>query len=343
MIPTIDAGTLFNLRTTHLLIDVRSPAEYDQAHIPGAINLPLFNNEERAQVGIRYANAGKNAALLLGLEIAGPKLAGFVKKINGLTHKKVEGIIVQCWRGGMRSQAMAWLLEFAGYPVKVLEGGYKAYRSFIRQHLTDGPEFIIVGGMTGSGKTPLLAALQSLGEQILDLEALASNRGSVFGYLGQHEQPNNEQFENDLYERVRLLNHEQKVWVEDESRSIGTVALPDPFFKKMKNSPLIFLQVPIKDRIRRIIAEYGMFDASLLTDAVARLRQHLGTAKVEQIILHINQGNFKPAVSELLKYYDHNYLKAFEKFNTREVEKLIITDDDMIAHARQIILLAQKF
>ncbi|HAH57129.1 MAG TPA: tRNA 2-selenouridine(34) synthase MnmH, partial [Bacteroidales bacterium] len=279
---------------------------------------------------------------LLGLEIAGPRFARFVKKINGLTHKKVEGVIVHCWRGGMRSQAMGWLLEFAGYTVKVLEGGYKAYRSFIRQHITDGPEFIVVGGMTGSGKTPLLHTLKSMGEQVIDLEALASNRGSVFGYLGQHEQPNNEQFENDLYESIRMLNTNLRVWVEDESRSIGTVALPDPFFKKVKSSPLIFIEVPIQERIRRILAEYGMFDAALLTDAVTRLRQQLGAAKVEQIIGHINQGNFEPAVSELLKYYDQNYIKAFRKFNTRKVDYLIIDDDDMIAHARQMILLSQK-
>ena len=133
-----------------------------------------------------------------------------------------------------------------------------------------------------------------------------------------------------------------RVWVEDESRSIGTVALPDPFFKKVKSSPLIFIEVPIQERIRRILAEYGMFDAALLTDAVTRLRQQLGAAKVEQIIGHINQGNFEPAVSELLKYYDQNYIKAFRKFNTRKVDYLIIDDDDMIAHARQMILLSQK-
>lgn len=343
MIPTLDAGALFNLRSTHLLIDVRSPAEYEQAHIPGAVNLPLFSNEERAEVGIRYSSAGKNAALLLGLEIAGPKLAGFVKKINGLTHKKVEGILVHCWRGGMRSQAMAWLLQFAGYPVKVLEGGYKSYRSYIRQHLTDEPDFIILGGMTGSGKTQLLKTLKSMGEQTLDLEALTCNKGSVFGYLGQHVQPNNEQFENDLYEWVRLFDPTRKVWIEDESRSIGKVALPDPFFRKMKKSPLIFLQVPLEIRVKRILSEYADFDAELLKDAVGKLRQQIGNATIEEIMMHISQGNFEPAVYELLKYYDKNYLKAFEKFNSRQVEKFNIIDDDMCKYSNEMILLAQKF
>lgn len=343
MIPTIDACQLFDLRCNHLLIDVRSPAEYEQAHIPGAVNLPLFSNEERARVGTRYAEAGKNAALLLGLEIAGPKLAGFVKKINGLTHKKVEGILVHCWRGGMRSQAMAWLMEFAGYRVTILNGGYKAYRSFIRQHLTDGPDFVVVGGMTGSGKTELLNNLRTLGEQVFDLEALAHNRGSVFGYLGRQKQPSSEQFENDLYERIRMLDSEQQVWLEDESRSIGAVGLPDPFFNKMKSSPLIFVQVPVQQRVKRIVSEYGGFEPELLIGATNKLRQHLGSAKTELIIRLIQQHRLEAAVIELLKYYDKNYSKALGKYNNREVQNLIVSNGDMMAQARQMIILGHNF
>ena len=182
-----------------------------------------------------------------------------------------------------------------------------------------------------------------MGEQTLDLEALTCNKGSVFGYLGQHAQPNNEQFENDLYEWVRLLDPTHKVWIEDESRSIGKVALPDPFFKKMKNSPLIFIQVPLETRVKRILNEYANFDPELLAEAVGKLRQQLGNAAIEEILMHIDQGNFEPAVYELLKYYDKNYLKAFEKFNSRQVEKFSISDDNMDKYANEMILLAQKF
>jgi tRNA 2-selenouridine synthase len=189
----ISASEFLDLCKVFSAIDVRSEKEYGHGHIPGAVNLPLFSDEERVVIGTIYKNSGREASVLKGLEIAGPKLAGFVKKLHKITDQK--DILVHCWRGGMRSESMAWLFGQAGYKAHVLEGGYKAYRRFIREELSRPLTYIILGGLTGSGKTELLHMLGRAGEQILDLEKLACHKGSVFGGLGQPGQPANEQFE----------------------------------------------------------------------------------------------------------------------------------------------------
>jgi len=188
----------FLKEAAHLpVIDVRSPGEYDHAHIPHAINIPLFDNEERAKVGTRYKQVGKDSAVLLGLELVGPKLADFVKKARRLNLTGQE-VLVHCWRGGMRSGSFAWLLNTAGIKARTLEGGYKAYRSQVLAAFAE-PARMIYGGKTGSGKTEILHELAKQGEQVIDLEALANHKGSSYGAIGQEPQPSSEQFENKLF------------------------------------------------------------------------------------------------------------------------------------------------
>ena len=194
------------------IIDVRSPGEFGEGHIPGAVNMPLFDNDERAVIGTLYKRQGKNTAVLKGLEIVGPKMAAFAKQAMKLAVDNK--ILVHCWRGGMRSESMAWLFEKVGLDCQLLEGGYKAYRSFCVAQMESIKSVVILKGSTGSGKTEILEELQRRQEQMVDLEGMAHHRGSSFGGIGQLPQPTTQQFQNDLYAALAPLSFEQRIWVE---------------------------------------------------------------------------------------------------------------------------------
>jgi tRNA 2-selenouridine synthase len=290
------------------IVDVRSPAEFIQGHIPGAYNLPLFDDEERKRVGILYKNSGREASVLLGLEIVGPKMAGLVKELKKNIHGK--DILLHCWRGGMRSNGMAWLFETSGFNVSILEGGYKSYRKFIRQQLNESFQLIILGGYTGSGKSEILDFIKQKDGQVLDLEKIAHHKGSAFGDLGQERQPTNEQFENNLYFELQKLDLNSIIWVEDESRGVGTVGIPEPFWMKMKNSSLIFVDVDKKIRVERLVNEYAGFDEELLGNSIKRISQRLGGLNTRLAIEALANKDFNKAASVLLDYYDKAYLKG---------------------------------
>jgi len=221
----IQIDLFLELSKTNPIIDVRSPGEYEHAHIPGALNLPLFSNEERAEIGTIYKQRGRVKAVQRGLEVVGPKLAGFAKFALAL---QSENILIHCWRGGMRSSSMAWLLETVGINCTLLTGGYKSYRSRVLTSFEKPLKIILLGGYTGSGKTDLIKLLKEQGEQVLDLEGLACHKGSAFGAIGQGEQPSSEQFENLLSLEMEALDGEKVVWIEDESRNVGKVFVPEP-------------------------------------------------------------------------------------------------------------------
>ncbi|HLG04366.1 MAG TPA: tRNA 2-selenouridine(34) synthase MnmH, partial [Bacteroidia bacterium] len=194
------------------VIDVRSPGEFAHGHIPGAINLPLFSDEERAKVGTVYKKDGREQAILLGFELVGPKMADFSRK--GMELAVAKRILVHCWRGGMRSGVVAWVFETVGLEVFTLQKGYKAYRNFVLKEFEKPLNLRIVGGETGTGKTEILHALRKKGEQVIDLEAIAAHRGSAFGALGQPAQPTSEQFENDLHHAISELDPAKIIWIE---------------------------------------------------------------------------------------------------------------------------------
>ena len=251
----IDPSELWQYLDNRVLIDVRSPAEYAHAHIPAAKSLPLFNDAERAKVGTAYKQISPENALIRGLEFVGPKMAGFVKKmIKWAPERKA---IVQCWRGGKRSGSMAWFLRFAGFDVVTLAGGYKNYRNFVLQQFENQAlKIIILGGKTGSGKTFILKELEKQGEQIIDLEALANHKGSAFGWIGEQTQPSTEQFENNLYEIFKNIEPSRRVWVENESHSVGAVFIPQPFWNQMKAAPLVHIEVPFEARVEHLVEGY---------------------------------------------------------------------------------------
>ena len=315
------------------VIDVRSPAEFAQGHIPGAVNIALFDDDERATVGKLYKSAGREAAIKRGLDIVGPKMSGFVKAARTVAPGKE--IRIHCWRGGMRSESLAWLFSTAGFDVSVLEGGYKSYRRYIRQALDADADYIIVSGHTGTGKTEFLHALHQQGEQVLHLEGLAHHKGSAFGSIGALPQPTTEQFENALFEALKNLNPEKPIWIEDESRSIGRVIIPDPFFTKMRNSPVISLDMPQPLRIRRLVKDYAAYPADELIDALQHIMRRLGGQHAATAIAAIRESDFETAIRITLDYYDKTYTFGLEKRDIKKVHTIATDTTDAIENAQK--------
>jgi tRNA 2-selenouridine synthase len=335
-----DAATFLRFTMDHPVFDVRSPSEFRQGHIPGAISLPLFDDEERRKVGILYKNSGRDASVLIGLDLVGPKMSGFIKQVRKVVHGSE--ILMHCWRGGMRSSGMGWLMEMAGYDVRILKGGYKTYRSYIRQNIGEGFQFVVIGGKTGSGKTEILHLLEKQGEQVLGLEKIAHHKGSAFGHIGQEVQPTNEQFENDLFANLHQLNPDKPVWMEDESRSIGTVSLSDPFIRQMKTSPLIFIDVDKAQRIERLVKEYSNFNAEMLNSAVHRIAQRLGGLNAGHIIDAIGNNDLKRACDMLLVYYDRQYLAGLKSRPPEQIYTIVLDSNDPEYNAGVVLQLYKQ-
>jgi tRNA 2-selenouridine synthase len=294
------------------VVDVRSPAEYTEGHIPEAVNIALFSNEERAEIGTIYKQQGRTEAIERGLDIIGPKMSRFVKEAQALAGNGE--LLVHCWRGGMRSESMAWLFERVGIRCFTLKGGYKAYRNLLLEEFASIPNLIVLEGFTGSGKTEVIQELVRQGEQILDLEGLANHRGSVFGGVGQGDQPTTQQFQNILLAALRKLDKEKRIWVEGESKSIGHVFLPDPFWKAMNQARIIEIEVPVEQRVKRVVKDYGQLERSRMTDAIMSLHKRLGEQRTN-LILDLYQNNELEQVAELLlSYYDKAYRYSRDKY-----------------------------
>jgi tRNA 2-selenouridine synthase len=306
----INIEEFLELSENNKIIDVRSPAEYEQAHIPGALNLPLFSNEERAEVGTIYKKQGRVKAVTKGLEIVGPKLSQFTKTALSL---KQEKLLIHCWRGGMRSKSMAWLLETVGLECFTLSGGYKSYRAHIRKELEKPLNLILLGGYTGSGKTDLLQILEANNEQTIDLEGLANHKGSAFGAIGQPPQPSTEMFENLLYQKVTTLDPVKPIWSEDESHNIGRVFIPDPFWTQMRKSPVVIVEAPFGNRLERLMRDYGTFPVQQLTTSIKKIEKRLGYDKCKEAIEACENGDIEKAAEISLLYYDKAYQNQLDK------------------------------
>jgi tRNA 2-selenouridine synthase len=292
------------------IIDVRTPAEYTQGHIPAAINIPLFSNEERAIVGRTYKKSGKNEAIIAGLEFAGPKMKDLAQRATSIAKDK--RLLVHCWRGGMRSSSVAWLFQTAGIESYTLAGGYKSFRRHVLESFENEYPFLVIGGLTGSGKTEILHALRESGEQVLDLEKLANHKGSAFGGLGEKSQNTNEQFENDIFWELKDMDFSRPVWIEDESRTIGKNTLPAGIHRSIRNSSLIFLDVPVNERVERLVKEYSKYPEEELCLAVEKIRPRLGDQAARDAIRGINEGYYSKTARLVLHYYDKTYKYGLE-------------------------------
>ncbi len=333
----ITIGQFLELAKTQPILDVRSPAEYLHAHIPGAHNLPLFTDDERKVVGTAYKQESRKTAIKTGLDYFGVKMRKMVEEVetiitsitkeedHKINNKPIPdsgaGLLVHCWRGGMRSAGVAWLLDLYGFEVYTLVGGYKAYRQWARLQFENPYNFNILGGYTGSGKTLVLHELKRMGMAVIDLEALANHKGSAFGALGEKPQPTQEMFENLLAGELFALKPQPNaeldetslkeiIYLEDESQRIGSINIPTPLWNTMRKCRVSFIDIPFEERLDYLTEEYGKFEKEKLVNAVIRIQKRLGGLETKTAIYHLLENNHKECFRVLLKYYDKWYGKA---------------------------------
>lgn len=303
------------------MLDVRSPGEFRQGHIPGAINFPLFSDDERAAVGTCYKQQGQDAAVELGLHFVGPKLGPFVKEAKMLAPERK--LMVHCWRGGQRSGSMAWLFRQAGFTVDTLQGGYKVYRQHVLETFASMPlKVIILGGKTGSGKTKILKELAAAGEQVIDLEGLANHKGSAFGFIGEAPQPTVEQFENELFDKLLMLDVSKRVWLENESHSIGKVFLPEDIWQKMKHAPLVNIVIPEDARIENLLADYVSTERQDLETAFRKIDRKLGGLQFKTALEALEQNDYATAARIALHYYDKTYQHCLDTSSSPDIRHI---------------------
>ena len=324
----IDINEFLLLSRNNFVFDVRSPGEFFHAHIPGALSLPLFSDDERAVVGTAYKQQSRSVAIKLGLDFFGLKMRKIIEEVEEKTKGKKgpeigSPIFVHCWRGGMRSAAIAWLLDLYGFKVYTLAGGYKSYRKWVLEQCNKEYQFKIIGGFTGSGKTPLLKQLESFGEKIIDLEGLANHKGSAFGALGEQPQPSQEMFENllanELFSKSGAKQKEESeapwILLEDESQRIGRLTVPIHIWNVMRLSPLIFVKIDFEARLRYLVETYGSYDKESLVAGITRIQKRLGGLETKTAINFILEDDHAECFKILLKYYDRLYTKGLNNRN----------------------------
>jgi tRNA 2-selenouridine synthase len=324
MISNIPAEQLAALDKNIPVIDVRTPAEFAKGHIPGAFNIPLFSNEERVQVGTTYKQVGREQAILLGFDLTGPKWSGFIKQALEISPDK--NVAVHCWRGGMRSGAMAWALNLYGFNVHLITGGYKTYRRWVLDQFEKEYKLLVLGGFTGSGKTRVLHELVSAGNQVIDLEDLAQHQGSSYGTMGKLIQPSQEQFENDLAASLSKLDAHQTIWIEDESNTIGKCFIPKPLFMQIRSAQVIKLDVEREVRVKALAEEYGKLDKAFLAECTERIHKRLGPEQTRDALLAIEEGRMEDFVSLALVYYDKTYRIGLSKRDPSTIHELEFSD-----------------
>ena len=323
------------------VIDVRSPKEFETGHYPGAYNIPIFNNEERAVVGTIYKRISRNDSVLKGLELVGPKLKEFAQQAQSLA--KDNQLLIYCWRGGMRSASMAWLFETVGIKTYILVGGYKAFRRAGKKMLSKTDKLIVVGGLTGSGKTETLKEIKNQGEQVCDLEGIAHHKGSAFGALGQEKQPTNEQFENNLIYEWFSFNLDKPIWVEDESHSIGNNWIPDELFSIMRKAPVIKMEIDKKIRIKRLVDEYAGFDKKYLENCIFKISKRLGGQHAKKALESLEKGFLEDVADITLTYYDKSYSFGLSKRDNNTVFPVQLNSRDCIKNAGLLIEFQNNF
>ncbi|HEY4207520.1 MAG TPA: tRNA 2-selenouridine(34) synthase MnmH [Puia sp.] len=322
------------------IADVRTPAEFAQGHIPRAFNLPLFSNEERVQVGTTYKQVSREAAILLGFDLAGPKWSGFIR--TALEMAPGKKIAVHCWRGGMRSGAMAWALDLYGFQVYVVEKGYKRYRRWVLDQFEGEWPFFVLGGMTGSGKTRILGEMKRRGEQVIDLEMLAQHQGSTYGTLGRLVQPSQEQFENTLAGELYRLDRGRRIWVEDESLTIGKRTIPRGFWNGMQAGMLFDVQASVEVRVKALVEEYGSLDRDFLVECTERIWKRLGPEQTKRAVTAIREGRMENFIREVLVYYDKTYRTGLQGREAGRIMAVPVTSGDAGMNATRVLTAANK-
>ncbi|MBK8519363.1 MAG: tRNA 2-selenouridine(34) synthase MnmH [Chitinophagaceae bacterium] len=352
----ISIEEFLSLAKQYPVLDVRSPGEYTHAHIPTAHSLPLFTDEERKQVGTAYKQQSREAAIKIGLDYFGVKMRKMVEEVESLVQSHESGVrkdpdsglptpnsfLVHCWRGGMRSAAVAWLLDLYGFKVYLLVGGYKAYRKWVLEQFEKDYNFNIIGGYTGSGKTLLVHELIKENKAVIDLEGLANHKGSAFGSIENMPQPTQEMFENMLGEKLHETSNDiQKItgssspilsvvegrglggciFLEDESQRIGNLQIPMPLWYTMRKAPVFFMDIPFEERLNYITEEYGKQRKDYLKEAILRIQKRLGGLETKNALNFLEQNDYKECFRILLTYYDKWYHKGL--YNRENISTLL--------------------
>ena len=364
-IQKITIQQFLQLASQHPVLDVRSPSEYSHAHIPNAISLPLFKDEERKVVGTAYKQQSRQQAIKIGLDYFGVKMRSMVEEVEKMldvrctmydsssnVHRTSNIVLIHCWRGGMRSAAVAWLLDMYGFTVYTLIGGYKAYRNWVLQQFDQPYQFTIIGGFTGSGKTPLINELQKQNQPTINLEELANHKGSAFGYMGN--QPSQEMFENLFASKLSSIQYPassiqnlvssiqypaSSIYIEDESQRIGNIKIPNPIWTTMRKSQVVFLDIPFEERLKHIVEEYGKLDHTIIIENINRIQKRLGGLEAKNAINHVLNNDIAACFTILLTYYDKWYLKGL---NNREnlssfLNKIPCKSVDVVENTKQVL------
>ncbi|MEL6390554.1 MAG: tRNA 2-selenouridine(34) synthase MnmH [Bacteroidota bacterium] len=318
------------------LIDVRSPGEYNNGHILGAHNVPLFSDSERAHVGTVYKHEGPKKAKEIGYAYVLPKLDTFVSEAERLAP---EGrVVVHCWRGGLRSQSFAeHLLKEGIADSPIIWGGYKAYRQYLLASFEEEQRMIVLAGYTGSAKTAILHELRQQGEQIIDLEGYANHKGSAFGAIGESEQPTNEHYHNILFSAWSRLSRIRNCWVEDEGIMIGRVNVPIPIFNQIRAAKTVFLEVPKKYRVQYLVDQYAHSGDELIADGLSRIKKRLGGLDFQKSIEALGHKDYHYIAERCLSYYDKYYLRSIKKRPESQVNHIVTNTIDPQVNADLIL------
>jgi len=336
-----------NLAQFDCIIDVRSPAEFAVDHIPGAINCPVLNDEERIQVGTMYKQIGSFEAKRLGAGLIAMNI-GRQLETKFQQQGKSWRPLIYCWRGGNRSGSMALIFSKIGWPVAQLQGGYKAYRQHVNAsipELATKTRWRVLCGTTGSGKSRLLNTLASLGEQVLDLEQLAQHRGSVLGDIPAEKQPSQKMFESRIWNVLKHADHERAIYVEAESKKVGNLRVPDAIMSMMRESDCVSIAMPMSERVNLLMEEYAHFveDPQQLNHQLNFLSHLHGNEKINTWKKQALNGHITHVVQSLLEeHYDPAYTKSitrnFSKFDqAQQINQTGLSSADFELSAKQII------
>jgi len=307
-----------------LIIDVRSPIEFFKGHLPNAINIPLFEDTERAEIGTLYKQQGKDTAVTRGLEIVSPKMVAFINQVKSLTKNKK--VFVYCFRGGMRSNSFAWLMNTAGLDACILIGGYKAFRNYVLSSFEHPRRIVLLGGKTGSGKTDILKQLHLQGLQTIDLEKIAHHKGSAFGAINESKQNPQQVFDHELFEELFSLNAYDWMVFEDESQTIGFNKLPHPLWLQMKAAPIVKIEIPFELRVQKLVDDYSTTDIAALKDCVLKIAEKLGPTNTKKCLEHLEAHELADVARLSLLYYD----KAYEHLYKNKRQSITLLESDTI-------------
>ena len=320
----INVADFLSKSKNELIIDVRAPVEFFKGHVPNAINIPLFEDFERAEIGTLYKQQGKDTAVNRGLEIVSPKMTLFVNQVKSLSKNKKA--FIYCFRGGMRSNSFAWLMNTSGLNTCIMQGGYKAFRNYVLEYFDRERKIILLGGKTGSGKTDILKKLKTKSLQTLDLEGLAHHKGSAFGAINEQRQNPQQVFEHDLFDGLWLLDETKNVVLEDEAQTIGFNKLPHGLWLQMKQAIIIKIEIPFELRVQKLVEDYTTVNIEALKSCVVKISQQLGTLNTKLCLQHLDDNNLSDVARLSLLYYD----RAYEFSYKNKKQPIIKLDSDTI-------------